>query len=80
MYGYLPDKIAVMSKSPSTAANWGIEIEHDGSRQPDYFAVESMVFDDDGIHLRVVDGTSVEYAPGSVRRILVLRTKEIVEP
>lgn len=79
MYTHFPGSIAGMSEPHISAAPWGIEIEHDGSKSPDYFAVESIILDESGVHLAVADGTSVEYAPGSVKKILVLRSKEITE-
>ena len=68
-----------MSEPYTSPTPWGIEIEHDGSKRPDYYSVESMLIDESGVHINVADGTTVEYGPGSVRKILVMRSKEIIE-
>lgn len=65
-----------MSGTNVASAKWAIEVDHDGITSPDYFAIDSLMADDEGIHIQVAGGTAIEFSRDSIRRILVVRTKE----
>jgi hypothetical protein len=57
-------------------AKWAVEIEHTGKGSPDYFSIYSLLVDEDGIHVQVVDGPAVDFARDSIRKLLVMRVKD----
>ena len=65
-----------MTEANVVEAKWAIEIDHDGLSSPDYFAVASLLVDDHGIHIQLASGTAVEFARESIRKVLVVRTKD----
>lgn len=69
-----------MTTAKTANARWAVEIEHVGKNSPDYFSIDSLLVDEDGIHLQVVGGPAVEYDQSSIRKILIMRVKDQNEP
>ena len=58
-------------------AKWAVELEHSGQGSPDYFSVDSLMLDGDGIHIQVADdGPAIEFSRDSIRKLLIMRVKD----
>lgn len=57
-----------------SAAKWAVEIEHTGKNSPDYFSLDSILIDEDGVHMQVTGGPCIDYDRSCIRKVLIMKT------